>query len=657
MSHLRDVSPRPHPWRRRLVLVGWLGCSLVIAVRAGQIQVLEAADWADLALGQQREDLPVPAPRGTIFDRNGQPLAVTRERVRVNVAPREVRDPNTAQELLIEALGVTESRARRLVSNGHGWNVAGLYPPAVRDRLEGVSGIHLEQVFERFHPHRDLARGVLGVVLEEAGRGGIEQAFEELLSGTPGLQVVARDNVGRPIPGEQVTVESPRSGGEVVLTIDTNLQEIAQTALFEAIEEHDAVGGDVLITDPYTGEILALFSMRDGSSAALSAVNAPFEPGSTLKPFTVAGLLKHGLAQMGDTVDAEDGSWEVEGRVLRDTHTRGLMTVRDALRESSNIGIAKAARAMSPGIQFENLRDFGFGTLTGVELPGEVSGTLRRPEAWSGQSAASLAIGYEIAVTPLQMAMAYGALANGGTLMRPRLVREVREADGTVIETSSPEVVRRVVDQRTAESVGRALEDVVRDGTGSLARLGSFRVAGKSGTARFSSNGHYERGEYSASFVGYFPAEKPQLVVFVKLDRPGDGQYYGGAVAAPVTRETMEAALAAAPRSLSLAALAAAQRAPSPVPVEVTFATRPDPALPPLPGAGSDMPSPAAGGEVTLPDVTGLPARTAIRHLHRFGLRVARAGEGEVIRTIPPAGTRLAQGDTVSLRYAEGRND
>jgi cell division protein FtsI (penicillin-binding protein 3) len=645
-------------WRRIFILAGWLSCSLVVALRAGQIQVLQAGNWAELAQGQQEDDQAVPAPRGTIFDRNGQPLAVTRERVRVNVAPRELKDAEAAQTLLSEALGLSRAQARRLVSNGKVWNVVpGLFAPSVRERLEGVSGIHLEPVFERFHPHRDLARGALGVVIEDEGRGGVEQIFHDLLRGTPGVEIVARDPVGRPIPGERVTVQPPRAGGEVVLTIDTNLQEIAQAALQEAIDDHDALGGDIILTSPKTGEILALASIRDGHPAALSAVNTSFEPGSTLKPFTVAGLLKHRLASMSDSVDAEKGRWVVGGRVLTDTHTQGMLTVHEALRESSNIGIAKVAEAMSHGVQYENLRDFGFGTPTGVQLPGEVAGTLRRPERWSGQSAASLAIGYEIAVTPLQMAMAYGSLANGGVLMAPRLVREIRHADGTVIERFEPEEVRRVVDRSTAEAVGRALEDVVREGTGSLARVGSFRVAGKTGTARFSTNGSYAAGDYSASFVGYFPAEKPQLVVFVKLDRPRAGGYYGGSIAAPVTRETMEAALAAAPQSLDMNGLAAAQNALRDRSIGVSFADRPAaalpalPALPPLPADQPGSPAPAAGSAVAVPDVTGLPARTAVRYLHRFGLRVAQVGEGEVVRTSPPPGTRVMQGDTVRLRY------
>lgn len=644
---------RPHPWRRRTLLCGWLVAALLLSVRAGQVQLLQASEWREVAASQHRKDQRVPAPRGAIRDRSGNPMSVTRERALVNVAPREVRDRDRVEALLTDALGLAPRRARRVVRSGRGWNAAGAHPPAVRERLRGVPGVYVERAYERFYPHGDLARGVLGVVIDDEGRGGLEREFESWLAGTPGRRVVARDNVGNPIPGEQIMVEAPRAGNEVVLTLDMNLQEIAQEALEEAIERHEAAGGDVLITNPRTGEILALVSIQSGHASALSAVNTSFEPGSTLKPFTVAALMKHGLASLGDTVDVGDGMWEVAGRTLHDTHTEGPMTIREALRESSNVGIAKAALPLPPGMQYENLRDFGFGTRTGIELPGEVPGTLRRPGDWTAQSPASLAIGYEIAVTPLQMAMAYGALANGGLLMRPRLVRELRDADGSVTETFEPEVVRRVLDERAAEAVGRALVDVVEDGTGTLARLGSFQVAGKSGTARFSSGGRYVAGEYSSSFVGYFPADAPQLVVFVKLDRPQSGGYYGGAVAAPVTRATMEAALAA--NSLNLGELVASSRArPTRLPADLApvFAALPlEPALPPIRTVSRAEASDPASRDVAVPDVTGLPARIAVRHLHRYGLRVQDTGTGSVVRTVPPAGARILPGDTVRLHY------
>ncbi|NJD18755.1 MAG: penicillin-binding protein 2, partial [Gemmatimonadetes bacterium] len=540
-----DSSVRPGAWRRRAVLAGWMTAAVVICLRAGQIQVVQGREWRELAEAQHTTDKVVPAARGSVLDRDGAPLAVSRESYRVAVAPHEVEDAGTVARLLEQVLQVSPRKALQLVAKDRRWAVVpGSFPPVVRERLGGIRGVYVDRELERHHPHGDLARAALGVVLDGAGQGGIEQAFDGLLRGRPGREVVARDNEGRPIPGETYVVEPPRSGGQVVLTLDLDLQEIARQALTEAVEASQSRGGDVLITDPSTGEVLALVSIRDGETTGLGVVNTPFEPGSTLKPFTVAALLQHRVASLSDVVETGNGTWAVAGRVLHDVHAGGTMTIADALRESSNEGIAKAAQALTPGHQFENLRDFGFGVPTGIEIPGEVGGTLRRPDRWSAQSPASLAIGYEISVTPLQMAMAYGARANGGLLMQPRLVKEVRDADGRVVERFAPEVVRRVVDESVARSVSRVLVDVVEDGTGSAAGLGVFKVAGKTGTSRvYDSDKGYGSG-YFASFVGCFPAEDPQLVVFVKLESP-KGAFYGGAVAAPVTRATMEAALAA----------------------------------------------------------------------------------------------------------------
>jgi cell division protein FtsI (penicillin-binding protein 3) len=673
-----DFHPRRGAWRRRTVLAAWMLGALVICVRAAQIQVVQGREWSELAEAQHTTDKVVAAARGSVQDRDGALLAVSRESYRVGVAPHELEDATAVAKLLQAVLEVPAWKAQQLVSRERRWAVVpGTFPPAVRERLSGVRGVYLDRELERYHPHGDLARAALGVVLDGAGQGGVEQAFDELLRGHPGREVVARDNEGRPIPGETFVVEPPRSGGQVVLTLDLDLQEIARQALVEAIEARQARGGDVLITDPFTGEVLALVSIRDGETTGLGVVNTPYEPGSTLKPFTVAALLQTRSASLSDLVETGNGTWAVAGRVLHDVHAGGTMTLADALRESSNVGIAKAAQALTPGDQYENLRDFGFGVPTGIEIPGEVGGVLRRPDRWSAQSPASLAIGYEISVTPLQMAMAYGALANGGRLMRPRLVKEIRDADGRVLKRFRPQVVRRVVDESVARSVSRVLVDVVQDGTGSAAGLGVFKVAGKTGTSRtYDSDKGYGGGHF-ASFVGFFPAEDPQLVVFVKLEDP-KGAYYGGAVAAPVTRATMEAALAARATPLDreklLESVSPEMLAPPALPVG--FATRRiDPPAPPEPGAarlaGADgRPLDAEDGAVSadglddvetggvpLPDVAGLPVRVAVRRLHGLGFRVRHEGGGAVEGTFPGAGTRLQPGDTVVLVVRRSTND
>jgi cell division protein FtsI (penicillin-binding protein 3) len=593
------------------------------------------------------------------MDRDGLPLALSQERFIISVAPHELRDPAKAAVLLTSSLGVSSSKAGGLTSNGRPWNVIpGRYPPTVREALGEVRGIYLAREFQRYHPHGDLARGVLGAVLDNEGTGGIEQAFEEILRGIPGREVVARNNTGQTIPGERYVFEPPKSGRDIVLTLDMDLQEIARQALEESILETEARGGDVLVTIPNTGEILALVSIRDGKTASLSAINTPYEPGSTFKPFTVSGLIENDLASLEDTVDVENGTWTVAGRTLHDVHSEGRMSIADALRVSSNVGIAKAASRMSPRIQYETLRDFGFGTQTGIQIPGEVGGMLRKPERWSSQSPASLAIGYEVSVTPLQMAMAYGALANGGRLMQPLLVKEIRESDGSLKEQFEPRMVRQVIPEQIARRIGEVLVDVVEDGTGTSAQLGTFQVAGKSGTTRlYSPEGGYESGAYWSSFVGFFPAEDPQLVVFVKLERP-QGAYYGGAVAAPVTRATMQAALAASGKHIDrtrlvqsgkvAASLATSSPSVAFVNQELDFPIErlDEPEMP----VGMGLASGGTASEgVSVPRLAGVPSRIAVRRLHALGLRVSGPLGGEILGTEPGPGMQMVRGDTVAL--------
>jgi cell division protein FtsI (penicillin-binding protein 3) len=637
--------------------------------RAAQLQLVEAATWREMAASQHRDRTEVPAPRGAILDRDGVPLAVSREVFKVETAPREIQDPEAVRELLQRTLGLSGARAAAAVDPERPWYVVpGVYEPAVQEVLGSVRGIYVTPRIRRDLPHGELALGVLGRVRDGAGRGGIEEAFDEVLRGIPGQQVVATDPEGRPVPGQVFEVEPPRAGGEVVLTLDVDLQEIADQAIRDAAERTGAAGGDLVIIDPETGEILALASVRGGRADALSALNTPYEPGSTLKPFTVAGLLRHGRATLEDSLDVGNGSWRINGRTLHDVHGEGVITLAEALRESSNVGVAKAALALTPGEQYEVLRDFGFGVPTGLPLPGESDGVLRRPEGWSAQSPQSLAIGYELSATPIQMAMAYGALANGGRLMQAQLVREVRRDRGEV-ERVEPRVVRHVVDATIAGKLGRVLVEAVDDGTGGRAQLETFRVAGKSGTSRMmDARGRYEPGAYFSSFAGFFPADDPQLVVFVKLERP-QGEYYGGAVAAPVTRAAMEAALAARNTPLDRRALLRSVRAAPPedgrpAPERplggVRFAALGAPDRPtapePRPGvaAGTDagragaIPWPAHGVR-PVPEVTGLPLRSAARQLHSLGFRVVADGTGPV-RTVRPApGSRLEPGDTVRL--------
>lgn len=672
---MKGVTPVPapreirSPVRRRLLLGVWLLAGLVIVGRAVELQVVEGAAWREEADRQHRRTSEVPAPRGSILDRDGVPLAVSHETFRVSVAPGEVQDRTGTAELLSTAMELSRGEADRVLRSGRSWVVLpGRYPPSVREALAGARGVYVQRELRRFHPHGELMAGVLGAVVDGQGVDGIERSFEATLAGLPGQEVQARDARGRPIPGELWEVRPPQGGGEVVLTLDVELQEIAQEALTEALEKTQASGGDVLVTDPRSGEILAMASVRDGRPAGLTALNSPYEPGSTLKPFTVASMMAHGVASLRDSVDTEQGSWRIHGRTITDVKRVGRVDLAHALRVSSNVGIAKLAEGLTPGQQYESLRDFGFGTPSGLPIASEAAGRLRRPTEWSRQSAASLSIGYEISVTPVQMAMAYGALANGGVLMEPRLIREIRGRDGEIIESNPPRALRRVVPEEVTVELRQVLVDVVEDGTGTAARLTTFSVAGKSGTSRaYSPTGGYAAGEYFASFVGFFPAEDPQLVVFVKLDSP-QGAYYGGSTAAPVTRATLEAVLAARRPPIDRRALAViAQRSreeqdpasPLTAPAPVRPASLPMDVSSPITSGSEDEWNPVVpgGDPVVVPEVRGLAPRVAVRRLHARGLHVVWMEAGEVRGTLPAAGTPLAPGDTVRLLAAGGRDD
>ncbi len=364
--------------RRRALLTAWLLAGGAIVARSAELQVVEGAAWMEQAVGQHSESMEVPAPRGAILDRNGTSLAVSHETFRVSIAPKELGDRGEAVEALVTNLKVSREKARSLTDPNRRWAVApGRYPPAVRAALAELRGVYLDRQLDRVHPHQDLARGLLGNVMENEGRGGIEQQYEDVLQGRAGREIRARNSDGRLIPGKLIEVEPPLQGGELVLTIDRDLQEIGHEALKEAIEETGAKGGDLLVK---TGEILAMVSIRDGSSSALTAINTPYEPGSTLKPFTVAAILEAGVGTLQDSVDTEDGRWTVAGRTITDVHAAGKITLSEALRESSNVGVAKIATRLSTAQQYENLRDFGFGVPSGIALPGEAGGTLRRPD-------------------------------------------------------------------------------------------------------------------------------------------------------------------------------------------------------------------------------------------------------------------------------------
>lgn len=631
---------------------------LAILGRAAQLQLFQGDDWARQAERQRTEETVLPARRGALYDRNGVPLAVSHEYYHVGVAPNELAEPRRIAPLLSRSLRVSlpalerDLRARKRWIYFHGPFTATQVEP-----LRRLSGVHLTGNFQRFYPSRALARPIIGGLSPDrpAGAAGLELSLDSILTGQPGEAVLLKDRAGRRYASPARVVREPVAGNDVVLTLDAELQEIAERGLDDALQEMRAEGGDVVFLDPRNGELLALASRQAGTKAATraSTFTDPFEPGSTAKLFTAAALIVHGRVDSNDAVFAEGGQWRMpinrsgRFRVITDAHkTTGNLTLARTIQVSSNVGMAKFSSRLSPEEQFEMLRDFGFGTPTGAEFPSESRGRLARPDKWQPMyTRASMAMGYEFGVTPVQLAAAYGAIANDGLLLTPTLVREIRSPAGEVLYRHRPEPVRRVVTPKVAAQLREFMRGAVAEGgTGGEAQLANYSLLGKTGTAVRFEGGRYVPGEYTASFAALFPADDPQLVVVVKIDNPR-GHYYGGLTAAPVTRTMLQQALASRRVAIDRSRLAprdsAAPRAQG-APAAPTGS-------PPVVLSIPYQPDRTRRDALPVPHVTGRPVREAALALHRRGFRVALRGLGRVIRTQPAGGEPATPGTAVTV--------
>jgi cell division protein FtsI (penicillin-binding protein 3) len=647
--------------------------ALALVARAAEVQVVEGKQWAARGKRQHFFASAAAAPRGEILDASGNTLVESRELTRVAVALPEVRDTALVLKALRHAQ-LDVGLVRAAIDRRRRWiDLPGLYTQADLASISQLNGIHLTPVLQRVYSQ---SGGIKQIVGSLDGRGnpmdGLELELDTILRGDSGRVRLARDRDGRPLDSPDAWTDQPKAGSTVVLTINNTLQEICERELGIAVDSLHASGGDIVVMNPHTGEILALASNRVGhTSFSNTAVTEPFEPGSTLKPFVAASLLERGRAKPTDIVDTHNGTLDIDGRTIKDMHKAAQLSLADVIRFSSNIGIVEFGLRLTPRQKYETFRDLGFGMTLGVPLPAESPGILREPKAWSKQTPASILMGYEIAVTPLQLVTAYSAIANGGELLEPHLVKEVRSLDGTVLYRAEPTPVRRVMSGEVARTVQEMLLAVVQEGTATKADLQTFDVAGKSGTARRTTqNAGYTKGNYTASFVGLFPGKDPQYVVLVKLDSPTGSHYAGGDIAAPVTRIVLRAALAARDAALNREDLAASEKtavASAPAPIEDVHPADFDPsgnlssrsqesaegttsyfvALPSAPKA-----APIAIAPRTVPDVKGLSIREAVRALHAAGFRV-RIANASTRGTLPVAGTVATPGTIVQLNRVD----
>lgn len=643
-----------------LVHLGFVAFAAALVGRSAYVQLGQTDRWRARARVQQVASTEVPAVRGAILDASGQVLVQSRAVVRLAVAPNEVRDKQ-ALAAALRSVRVPESFVQRTLDPKRKWvELPGQYLSTDVAEAMAMRGVHATESIERVAPPTDGLRRLLGT-LDARGNavGGVESALDSLLRGQPGRRAMLRDSKGRRLETPDERADAPVNGHTVVLTLNQGLQDIAERALAQAVSQVEASGGDIVILDPHSGEVRALASRRAGASATgATALTEPYEPGSTVKPFIAAALLERGRVQLHDSVPTYNGEWKIGRRTIRDVHRARAMSFAEVIQQSSNIGIVQFNERLSAREQYETLRDAGFGMTTGLPYPSESPGRLYPVAQWSGTTRASLAMGYELSVTPLQLAAAYAAFANGGVLVEPHLIQEIRSPEGRTVWKSERRVVRRLMSEPTAKAMRDLLRDVVAGGTATGADLKTFEVAGKSGTARrTSTDGRgYETGAYTASFVGLFPADDPQYVILVKIDNPTAGAYYGGRVAAPVSKVVLEAAIAARDASLNRTQLADAPKRRVPdsgrtadsvraVAAAEAEAERAAPAYVVELGKEAEAAEPVTTTR-PVPDVRGMPTRRAVRELHRAGFRVQLV-QGEGVQPAP--GTMLRSGSVVRL--------
>jgi cell division protein FtsI (penicillin-binding protein 3) len=472
--------------------------------------------------------------------------------------------------------------------------------------------------------------------VDNNGLSGVELQLNNQLSGTNGYVIMQRDGLGLKRPSVDYPRVEPVNGRNAELTLDIEYQAIAEEELRKGVERTGAESGLALIMDPSTGEILAMAhvpsvnpnepSKYEQSAMRNRTITDMFEPGSVFKVVTAGAALEHNLVRPEQKFFGENGNYVVSlghGKVRRitDMHKFGMLTLQEAMEQSSNVVMAKVSDLIGAELLYTTARDFGFGTKTGVDLPGEVGGRLAKPSEWSGTTLNTMAYGYEVGVTPLQIACAYAAVANKGVLMKPFVVRQILDENRQVMEETRPQVVRKVVSKATAQTLTRFFEGVVERGTGTAAKISGLRVAGKTGTSRRMVDGHYDPASHIASFVGFFPADAPKVVCLVMLDNPRDGGYTGGMVSAPIFRAIAQKIYATSGRFASLPPAAIAGRAP-----------------------------------VVIPDVTSLKVDAAKAMLASNGFEAVTEGNGElVLRQSPPAGVRQSRGSAVTLVTGGGQ--
>jgi len=631
----------------------------IIVLRVFFIQVVDSRELGKVLEERFEEKEILPAFRGNFYDRNGKKLTDNVETCSFAVRPDKVRQPRKIARLFSHFFGKSENYYLKLIQSPKRYvYLEGKIPKEkCRPLLEtSLAGLVVEREIHRYYPYGQTAAPLLGYVgVDNEGLTGLEAQFEPYLKGTDGWRIVGIDGRGRKTLRGRPQRQDPINGCDFVLSIDIDMQAILEEELEAALERHKADRAMGILLEPYSGEILAIASLPafdpnkinpppPRENLNLYPITAEFEPGSTFKLVGATALLKNRLISADDKIYCENGQYRFAGIRITDWKPFRTLTFAEIIQNSSNIGVIKAISRLKDVQLYDMAREYGFGEKTNITYPGEARGRLRNYTRWSKASRGEVAIGYEVSATALQLTLAYGAVANGGYLMEPVLVKEMRYPDGGHKELDKPQVVRQVADPQTVTTLKYFLQRAVSNGTGHRAYLPGLQVAGKTGTAKKLENGRYV-DRYIASFISFFPSDHPLYVLAVMVDNPRRNGYTGGMVAAPVAKAVFK-------RLYNLYQpqfMAPAENAP-PEPVESVAAF---PQL--LQGEilSSAMVVMPQGKQWTMPDLRGLSLRAALQILSQLQLAVHVHGSGQVFRQIPAPGHKLKPRSDVTLYLSE----
>lgn len=644
-------------WARiRIIMVGTVFGLLFLTVvgRAFYLQILQHENLVKKADKQHQHRVELTPARGSILDRNGTTLAESIHMDSCYAEPRRIKDVDGTAGVLAPILGIPKNElvAKLSVNKSFIWIVRWLAPEvATRVRNMKLPGIGFAPESKRFYPNMEIAAHVVGFTGRDPnGLEGIELKYDSTILGNTGYMITERDALGRNIAIMNTVIKDSSPGKSVILTLDKTIQFIAEKELAKAVTESNAKSGMALVMESDTGKVLAMANYPTFNPNAYSryslaqlrnhVVADSFEPGSTFKVFTIASALDAGIIKAADMYNCENGTYRIADRTIHDDHPHSRLTVSEIIKYSSNIGAAKIGFKMGEEKLSSYLRNFGFGGRTGIDLPGESAGSLKRH--WYGIDLATISFGQGVSLSAIQLVSALSSIANGGNLMRPYLVEQILDDNGMVVQKFEPQIVRRVISPETAQKVTKMMETVTGDGgTGTKAALDGFRVAGKTGTAqKVDPVTHaYSPSKRIGSFVGFVPADKPKLTIAVIIDEP-QGVKYGGVVAAPAFRGIAQNSLAYLKIQPNVPTTAAAR----PAEAKVAAATAVDSL------SDGDVQDITVEGEI-MPNFKGMSMRRVLKMMEKRGINIRLIGSGRAAEQSPPSGHKIRGVGEVWIKF------